>query len=119
MLRPCHRTARAIAITLSGLCLLLFAPVSAATEPIQPYENNRFYWQYDGEPVLLIGGSREDNLFNHPEDLEVHLDKIAKAGGNYVRNSSQYAPGVLAINPVAPPILVRCVSFYVPQPELR
>jgi len=24
---------------------------------IQPYSGNRFYWQYKGQPVLLLGGS--------------------------------------------------------------
>ncbi len=51
---------------------------------IQPYTNNRFYWKYKGEPVLLIGGSREDNLFQI-DDLEAHLDLLASVGGNYVR----------------------------------
>jgi hypothetical protein len=42
------------------------------------------YWEYDGEPVLLLGGSVEDNLFQIP-DLEAQLDLLAAAGGNYVR----------------------------------
>ncbi|TVS14985.1 MAG: hypothetical protein EA424_17525 [Planctomycetaceae bacterium] len=54
---------------------------------IQPYAQNPFYWQYKGEPVLLVGGSWMDNLFNHPDGLEAHLDEIAAAGGNYVRNT--------------------------------
>jgi len=51
---------------------------------IQPYTGNRFYWQYKGKPVLLLGGSVEDNLFQIP-DIEQHLDRLAAAGGNYVR----------------------------------
>ena len=51
---------------------------------MQPYAKNPFYWEYKGEPVLLIGGSVEDNLFQIP-DLEEHLDLLAAAGGNYVR----------------------------------
>ncbi len=43
-----------------------------------------FYWQYRGEPVLLLGGSSEDNLFQVP-DLVQELDALAEAGGNYVR----------------------------------
>ncbi|MFW6171814.1 MAG: LamG-like jellyroll fold domain-containing protein, partial [Planctomycetota bacterium] len=54
---------------------------------IQPYSENPFFWQYQGEPALLLGGSRQDNLFNNPEGLEEHLDRIAAAGGNYVRNT--------------------------------
>ncbi|MDF1515885.1 MAG: hypothetical protein P1S60_18905, partial [Anaerolineae bacterium] len=51
---------------------------------IQPYDQNPFYWQYNREPVLLLGGSREDNLFQVP-DLEQHLDLLARVGGNYIR----------------------------------
>jgi len=45
---------------------------------------NPRYWQYDGRPVLLLGGSVEDNLFQIPDLIE-HLDTLAAAGGNYVR----------------------------------
>jgi hypothetical protein len=51
---------------------------------IQPYSRNPFYWQYMGKPVLLLGGSVEDNLFQIP-DLETHLDLLKSVGGNYVR----------------------------------
>ncbi|MEM7031344.1 MAG: hypothetical protein AAF629_17415 [Chloroflexota bacterium] len=51
---------------------------------IQPYPDNPFYWQYQGKPILLLGGSVEDNLFQIPA-LEAHLDLLASAGGNYVR----------------------------------
>lgn len=51
------------------------------TDPeIQPYSQNPWYWQYQGEPVLLLGASDQDNLFNHPElapnGLEAHLDEL-------------------------------------------
>lgn len=55
-----------------------------AAQEIKPYEANRFYWEYRGEPVLLLGGSIEDNLFQIP-DLREHLDLLKSAGGNYVR----------------------------------
>jgi hypothetical protein len=36
--------------------------------------------------VLLLGGSDQDNLFNHPElppdGLAAHLDRLVAAGGN-------------------------------------
>jgi hypothetical protein len=51
---------------------------------IQPYTDNRFYWQYKGEPVLLLGGSIEDNLFQI-SGLKEHLDVLQSVGGNYVR----------------------------------
>ena len=54
---------------------------------IQPYPDNPFYWQYEGKPTLLLGGSREDNLFNEPKGLVEHLDALAGCGGNYIRNT--------------------------------
>ena len=36
-------------------------------ERIQPWEEDARYWQYKGEPVLLMGVSDMDNLFNHPD----------------------------------------------------
>lgn len=61
---------------------------------IQPYAENPFYWQYKGKPVLLLGGSSDDNLFNHPDGLAEHLDTLAACGGNYIRNTmSSRNPG--------------------------
>jgi hypothetical protein len=57
-----------------------------AAADIRPYDRNRFYWQYKGEPVLLLGGSDDDNLFQLP-NLEQHLDEMRAAGGNYIRNT--------------------------------
>jgi hypothetical protein len=70
------------------LMLCLAATASAADNPdrIRPYEHNPRYWQYRGQPVLLLGGSKDDNLFQIP-DLEEHLDAIKAAGGNYIRNT--------------------------------
>lgn len=77
----------------SAACVLFFAIFfschfrAAAVEPdarIRPCEKNPYYWQYGGKPVLLLGGSSEDNLFQVP-DVEKELDAIAAAGGNYVR----------------------------------
>ena len=53
---------------------------------IQPYSQNAHYWQYKGEPTLLAGGSKDDNLFQIP-DLRAHLDSLAAIGGNYIRNT--------------------------------
>ena len=53
---------------------------------IRPHEDDPSYWQYGGDSVLLLGGSWQDNLFNHPERLREHLDLLASVGGNYVRN---------------------------------
>jgi hypothetical protein len=82
--------------------LVLIAVLSCASirgwaqdgDRIQPSTQNRYYWQYKGQPVLLLGGSREDNLFNHPEGLAEHLDTLVACGGNYIRNTmSSRNPG--------------------------
>jgi len=44
------------------------------------------YWEYGGKPVLLLGGSDEDNLFQ-TEGVERQLDLLSSAGGNYIRNT--------------------------------
>src|SRR5210317_1583929 len=59
---------------------------SPATSRIEPWPENPKYWQLDGGPVLLLGGTKDDNLFQIP-DLEEHLDLLASLGGNYIRNT--------------------------------
>lgn len=55
---------------------------------IEPWEENPRYWSHDGQPVLLLGGSDDDNLFQWPaERLTAQLDRIAAAGGNVIRNT--------------------------------
>ena len=61
-----------------------FPPDQFEKERIQPYPANSFYWQYRGKPVLLLGGSVEDNLFQIP-DLKKHLELLHSVGGNYIR----------------------------------
>lgn len=58
--------------------------MTSPNDRIQPYDEAPFYWQYKGEPALLLGGSMEDNLFQIP-DLAAHLDLLKSVGGNYVR----------------------------------
>ncbi len=53
---------------------------------IKPYTENPRYWQYKGSPVLLLGGTGDDNLFQMP-GLEEHLDLLQSVGGNYIRNT--------------------------------
>ena len=55
---------------------------------IKPWPENPWYWSYHGKPVMLMGGSDDDNLFQWPEkDLVVQLDRLANAGGNIIRNT--------------------------------
>ena len=41
-------------------------PAFSAKGRIGVYKENPRYWQYKGRPVLLLGGSVEDNLFQIP-----------------------------------------------------
>jgi len=75
---------------LYGLLLWITACVSTDSESYQTgldiSQNFPQYWEYNGKPVLLLGGSDEDNLFQLPH-LEHQLDNLASVGGNYVRNT--------------------------------
>ena len=74
------------ATVVSGLALA--ATALRPAERIQPWPENPSYWQYKGKPVLLVGGSDDDNLFQWPaEDLRKHLDQMQSIGANYVRNT--------------------------------
>jgi len=53
---------------------------------INIYEKNPAYWQYNGKPALLLGGTKDDSLFQIP-DLKEHLDLLKSVGGNYIRNT--------------------------------
>jgi hypothetical protein len=58
-----------LAVTCAGA-----AAHAANADRIQPYATNPYFWQYQGKPLLLLGGTWQDNLFNHPKGLERHLD---------------------------------------------
>jgi len=80
----------ALAASISGY--LLAAETTTATaaaenaDRIKPWAEDPRYWQYKGQPVLLLGGTKDDSLFQIP-DLKEHLDLLAAVGGNYVRNT--------------------------------
>lgn len=55
---------------------------------IKQYSKNPSYWQYKGKPVLLLGASDDDNLFQWTSDrLIPHLDSMIDIGANYLRNT--------------------------------
>ena len=51
---------------------------------IPPYPPKPFYWQYKGAPVLLLGGSVEDDLFQIAA-IAAHLHLLQAVGGSYFR----------------------------------
>jgi hypothetical protein len=68
---------------------LLFGACHPKTAgPIKPWTGNRWFWEYKGEPLMLLGASSDDNLFQWPAEMLLpHLDSMKAAGANYVRNT--------------------------------
>lgn len=88
---------RLLTLSLSGL-LLAATPATTwaeASSSIRPSSANPWYWEYQGEPIVLIGGSHRDNLFQWTgQQLVDHLDLLVSVGGNYLRNTlSDRNPG--------------------------
>ena len=50
-------------VFLIAKALLILATFAPAQGRVQVSKKHPQYWEYRGEPVLLLGGSIEDNLF--------------------------------------------------------
>ena len=72
-------------VCFAGIIITTSNCFSPTTKGIQVSEINPRYWEYNGKPVLLLGGSDEDNLFNNPEMMQENLDILTEIGGNYIR----------------------------------
>jgi hypothetical protein len=74
-------------VVFAAVLICVSAPaVGDPIKRIEIYESNPSYWQYGGKPILLLGGTEDDNLFQIP-DLKEHVDLLKSVGGNYVRNT--------------------------------
>ncbi len=62
------------------------SPAADNADCIRPWSKDARYWQYKGEPLMLLGASKDDNLFQSP-DLKEHLDEMVRVGANYIRNT--------------------------------
>jgi len=71
-------------ILLSVANISCTSSAGSTEEGIRIYGENPFYWEYDGNPVMLIGGTKNDNLFQ-VDDLKSHLELLHSVGGNYIR----------------------------------
>jgi len=82
------KSAWGVAVLVFWLMLpgILSAEPSQNADRIKPYTHNPQYWQYQGAPLMLLGGSKDDNLFQI-SDLENHLQELKQVGGNYIRNT--------------------------------
>ena len=84
------RTMRTVLLLGCLLAALTLGAVLHAQEPpaLRPWPANPWYWSLNDQPVLLLGGSDDDNLFQWTEQkLIAQLDRLAAAGGNYIRNT--------------------------------
>ena len=70
---------------LAGLLSTTLYCGSTPEKNITLSQTNPYYFDYKGQPVLLLGGSDEDNLFNHPDLLQKNFATLAEVGGNYIR----------------------------------
>ena len=74
-------------LLIPALALFLFNS-NVAGQALAPSVENPWYWSYQGETVLLLGGSDDDNLFQWPEqELVSQLNRLQAAGGNVIRNT--------------------------------
>ena len=70
---------------------------------IEIYPKNPAYWQYDGKPVMLLGGTDDEALFHWAGNMELllaQLDHLVDCGGNYVRCTMSVREGDNPIYPV-------------------
>ena len=73
-------------ISILFILFLTIPSMNLYAQEIQVSEQDPTYFEYQGKPVLLLGGTVDDNLFQI-EGLEQHLDLLVESGGNYVRNT--------------------------------
>ena len=70
---------------------------------IEIYSKNPSYWQYNGKPVILLGGTDDEALFHWAGNMELlldQLDRLVGCGGNYVRCTMSVRRGDNPIYPV-------------------
>jgi hypothetical protein len=78
-----------LAIFMTWISLSANCQVKKTTDQrIKPWTENPRFWQFKGEPLMLLGASSDDNLFQWPAAMLVpHLDSMQSVGANYVRNT--------------------------------
>lgn len=85
----------AVLLGLAAAIATPYRPCAAQTSrggAIQPWSENPRYWQYQGRPVMLLGGSKTDHFFLL-DDLQTHVEEVHAAGANYVRNTMSQREG--------------------------
>jgi len=80
---------------------------------IEVYPENPTYWQYDGEPAILLGGTDDEALFHWAGNMDLlrsHLDLLVDCGGNYLRCTMSVRRGDNPIYPLREQPYVRLES---------
>jgi hypothetical protein len=80
---------RGMLILITGLMLVGFScrgqnRTNGQENRIKPYKNNPAYWQYKGQPVMLLGANATDSPYLLP-DQETYYDELSDLGGNFTR----------------------------------
>ncbi len=98
-----HTNANGYALNALAFTILLAVSVSLAhAAGIEIYTKNPTYWQYDGKPLVLLGGTDDEALFHWAGDMDLlcrQLDRLVDCGGNYVRCTMSVRQGD---NPIYP-----------------
>ena len=80
MTRRCMRANRHAQNALLLTILLAVSVSLAHGAGIEIYPKNPTYWQYDGKPVMLLGGTDDEALFHWAGDMDLlraQLDRLA------------------------------------------
>jgi len=48
------------------IIILSFLLACTKNPGLRPWAENPWYWSYNGKPILLLGASDDDNLFQWP-----------------------------------------------------
>ena len=84
---PLHKKISGLIFIVTLTLFTSFNIAYSANGPLSPYSANPFYWQ-DGNanPLVLIGGSDHDSIFQWDYNaLVTHLNLLRASGGNYIR----------------------------------
>ena len=76
--------------------MVILAAVALPQDRAQVYAANRFYVQYRGDPLFLVGCNQgwTASLQNLDHDYEAEFDRLAAVGGNLVRITPFICPKV-------------------------
>ena len=78
-LKPRYGCSFLLLAVLATVCVSAEA-VAGTNKRIEISRANPAYWQYGGKPILLLGGSKDDSLFQIPDLFPVNIPASSKLG---------------------------------------